>query len=68
MGIDNPSTIANSLCAHITLTGDPESLNRLYAMYDNVTVADLKAVTAKYFIPTGLTVATISADAEGGVK
>lgn len=68
MGIDNPSTIANSLCAYVTLTGDPESLNRLYAMYDNVTVADLTAVTAKYFIPTGLTVATISADAEGGVK
>lgn len=68
MGIDNPSTIANSLCAYITLTGDPESLNRLYAMYDKVTVADLKAVAAKYFVPSGLTVATISPDAEGGVK
>ncbi|MFA6455488.1 MAG: pitrilysin family protein [Bacteroidota bacterium] len=68
MGIDNPSAIANSLCAYITLTGDPESLNRLYAMYDKVTVADLKAVATKYFIPNGLTVSTISADAEGGVK
>lgn len=68
MGIDNPSTIANSLSAYITLTGDPESLNRLYVMYDKVTVADLKSITAKYFIQSGLTVATISADAEGGVK
>ncbi len=68
MGIDNPSTIANSLSAYVTLTGDPESLNRLYAMYDKVTVADLKSVTAKYFVPSGLTVATISSDAEGGVK
>lgn len=68
MGIDNPSTIANSICAYVTLTGDPESLNRLYAMYDKVTVADLKMVTEKYFIPSGLTVATISPDAEGGVK
>jgi zinc protease len=68
MGIDNPSTIANSLCAYITLTGDPESLNRMYALYNNVTIADLKMAADKYFVPSGLTVATISADAEGGVK
>jgi zinc protease len=68
MGIDNPSTIANSICSYVMLTGDPESLNRLYALYDTVTVADLKMVAAKYFVPSGLTVATISADTEGGVK
>lgn len=68
MSIDNPSTIANSLCAYITLTGDPESLNRLYAMYDKVTNDDLKRIAATYFVPSGLTVATISADAKGGVK
>lgn len=68
MSIDNPSTIANSLCAYITLTGDPESLNRLYAMYDKVTNDDLKRIAATYFIPSGLTVATISADTKGGVK
>lgn len=68
MGIDNPSTIANSLCAYITLTGDPESLNRLYAMYDKVTNNDLKRIAAQYFVPSGLTIATISADEQGGVK
>jgi zinc protease len=68
MGIDNPSTIANSLCAYITLTGEPESLNRLYAMYDKVTNDDLKRITAKYFVPSGLTISTISADEQGGVK
>ncbi|HLP14749.1 MAG TPA: pitrilysin family protein [Bacteroidota bacterium] len=68
MRIDNPSTIANSLCAYITLTGDPESLNRLYALYDKVTAEDVKMAAVKYFVPSGLTVVTISADAEGGVK
>ena len=68
MSIDNPSSIANSLCAYITLTGDPESLNRLYALYEKVTNDDLKKVAAKYFVPSGLTIATISADAQGGVK
>lgn len=68
MSIDNPSTIANSLAAYVSLSGDPESLNRLYALYDKVTNEDLKMVAAKYFIPSGLTIATISADAQGGVK
>lgn len=68
MSIDNPSSIANNLCSYIMLTGDPESLNRLYALYEKVTNDDLKRVAAQYFIPSGLTIATISADEKGGVK
>ncbi len=67
MSIDNPETIANSLAHYIMLTGDPESINRLYAQYDRVTVDDLKQVAARYFVETGLTIATISADEAGGV-
>ncbi len=68
MSIDNPSRIANQLCAYIMLTGDPESLNRLYAMYDKVTVEDVKMVANKYFTPNALTIATITEDEEGGLK
>jgi zinc protease len=68
MGIDDPEAIANSLSHYIMLMGDPEALNRLYAMYDKVTVEDIKKVATQYFIPTGLTIATISEDKEGGVK
>ena len=68
MGIDIASTIANSVCAYITLSGDPDSLNRLYTQYDTVTNDDLKRITAKYFVPSGLTISTISADEQGGVK
>lgn len=68
MRIDSPESIANSLSRYIYLTGDPESLNRYYALYDKVTVEDIKNVAKKYFVPTGLTIATISPDAQGGVK
>jgi len=68
MSIDDPSRIANSLCHYIMLTGDPESLNRLYAMYDRVTVDDIKMVANKYFTPNALTIATITEDEEGGLK
>ena len=68
MSIDNPDAIANSISHYIYLTGDPESLNRLYAMYDKVTVDDVKMVANKYYNNSDLTIATISADEKGGVK
>lgn len=67
MSIDNPAAIANSLSHYIMLTGDPESINRLYAQYDKVSVDNLKEVAAKYFVESGLTIATISEDDSGGV-
>ena len=68
MGIDSPTSIAQTLSHYVQLTGDPESLNRTYANYDKVTNEDIMMVAKKYFVPTGLTIATISPDAEGGVK
>ncbi len=68
MGIDTPDAIANSLSHYIQLTTDPETVNRLYALYDKVTVEDVKMVASRYFVTTGLTVATISDLEMGGVK
>ena len=68
MGIDTPGAIAQSLGHYIQLTGDPESINRLYALYDKVTAEDLKIVANKYFNPEHLTIATISDDELGALK
>jgi zinc protease len=68
MGIDNPDAIANSLSHYIYLTGDPESLNNIYSLYDEVTVEDIKMAAAKYYVDNALIIATISSDENGGVK
>jgi len=68
MSIDNPTSIAESLSHYIWLTGDPETLNRLYALYDKVTPEDVMNVAKKYFVPAGLTVATIVPDDKLAVK
>lgn len=68
MSIDNPTSIAESLSHYIWLTGNPESLNKLYALYDKVTAADVMRVAKKYFVATGLTVATISPSENIDVK
>ncbi len=61
-------TIANSLSHYIYLTGDPESLNKTYALYDEVTVKDIEMVAKKYYVENALTIATISSDENGGVE
>ena len=68
MGIDTPGSIAQSLSHYIQLTGDPESINRLYALYDKVSAADIKMVANKYFTADHLTIATISDDELGVLK
>jgi zinc protease len=68
MGIDTPGAIAQSLSHYIQLTGDPESINRLYALYDKVTAEDIRMVANKYFKMEHLTIATISDDEKGALK
>lgn len=68
MAMDSPDAIANALSRYIWLTGDPESLNRIYARYDQVTPQDIMDVAKKYFVDNALTIATISPNKEGGVK
>ncbi len=68
MRMDTPDAVAGSLSHYIQLTGDPESVNRLYALYDQVTVEDIKMVANKYFNREQLTIATISEDEQGALK
>ncbi|MBK5284326.1 MAG: insulinase family protein [Bacteroidia bacterium] len=60
MSINSPDAIANNLSYFIWLTGNPESLNRAYAMYENITADNLKKSAQMYFNTTSLTMATIS--------
>jgi len=68
MNIDNPTSIAESLSHYVWITGDPESLNRLYSLYEKVTSKDIMDVAKKYFNPNSLTIGTIGLGASGGVK
>ncbi|MFN8153078.1 MAG: pitrilysin family protein [Bacteroidia bacterium] len=60
MGMDSPGRIAESLSFYTWVTGDPESINRTYALYDAITAEDMMSVAAKYFNPQSLTITTIS--------
>jgi zinc protease len=68
MRLDSPDQIANSMALYTWLTGNPESLNNYYALFDKVTATDIMNVAKKYFTPTSLTIATISPEETGNVK
>jgi zinc protease len=68
MNMDSPSSIAGSLTYYIWLTGNPESLNKIYAAYDKVTAKDIERAAKKYFVPQHLTISTITSQKEGGIK
>jgi zinc protease len=68
MGLDSPDQIANSLAQFIWLSGNPESINQYFALYDSVTAKDIMETAQKYFVPTHLTVGTIGPGEEAGLK
>ncbi|GAB3193725.1 pitrilysin family protein [Pontibacter aydingkolensis] len=68
MSMDSPDAIANSLARFIWLTGDPESINNLYGVFDTITAQDLMNVAKKYFVTQTLTVGTIAPTEKSPVK
>jgi zinc protease len=60
MGMDSPTAIAENLSFFTWVSGDPESINRTYALYEKVTAQDMMNAAKKYLVPAGLTIATIS--------
>ena len=60
MGLDNPDAVASSISHYIQLTGDPESVNRVYQLYDQVTPQDIMDVTKSYLTPNNRTVVILT--------
>jgi zinc protease len=60
MGLNTAGSVARGLAHYIALTGDPEAVNRVYAIYDRITPEDVRAAARKYFAPDGRTVVTLS--------
>ena len=64
MGLDNPGGIARTLSHYLQLTEDPETVNRVYRLYDAVTAEDIMRAATVYFADTKRTVVTLTQEAE----
>ena len=58
-GMDNSEAIAGAIVSYVARTRDPETLNRVYQLYDQVTAENVKAMANKYFTDNGLVVVTL---------
>ena len=64
MGLNNPSSIAQTLGHYLQLTGDPETVNRVYELYDLVSPEDIRTVANKYFAETNRTVVVLTQEGQ----
>ena len=63
-GLNNADAIARSITHYVQVAGDPESVNRVYALYDKVTPDDIMMVANKYFSPDNRTVVLLTMEGD----
>lgn len=52
--------IAGNLAYYINLTGDPNTVNKVFDLYEKITPEDIQLMTQKYFKTTNSTVVTLA--------
>jgi zinc protease len=56
MQLNNPDNVAVTVASYIAVTGNYESMNKVYALYDKVTAEDIMRAAKKYFAKENRTV------------
>ena len=64
MGLNNPANIAETLGHYLQLTEDPETVNRVYQLYDAVSPEDIQQVATTYFFETNRTVVVLTQEGQ----
>lgn len=60
LSMDNSETIARGVAQYVALRRTPETINRVYERYDEITPEDIREVARKYFVENGRTIVTLS--------
>ncbi|MGI9054382.1 MAG: M16 family metallopeptidase [Pyrinomonadaceae bacterium] len=67
MGMNSNDAIGGTLARFISLTGSPDTIDKLFALYDSVTPEDIRKYADKYFKETNKTVVTLKSK-NGGAE
>lgn len=59
LSLDNSQAIAATLAPYVALTGEPESINRLFDTYARLDASDIQGMANKYFDPSRRTIVTL---------
>jgi zinc protease len=58
--LDNSEAIAGTVARFVALRRTPETINRLYQLYEQITPEDIRNAARKYFIENGRTIVTLT--------
>jgi zinc protease len=67
MQLDSSEAIASNLAPYINLRRTPETINQVFALSQQLTPEDLRAVAQKYFVENNRTVVTLKTKADAAV-
>ncbi|HEX8709611.1 MAG TPA: pitrilysin family protein [Pyrinomonadaceae bacterium] len=70
LSMDSSDAIAGVLAPFVALRRTPETMNRLFDVYDSITPEDIRAAAARYFIERNRTIVTLRSTAanKGGAE
>lgn len=60
MAMNSNDAIADTLARFVALRRSPDTIDKLFALYDSITPEDVRAAAAKYFIDKNQTVVTLA--------
>jgi len=68
MQLDNSQTVAQTVARFVALRRTPDTIDRLFAIYAQLTPEDIRAAARKYLAESGRTIVTLTGIAAGGGK
>jgi zinc protease len=60
MAMNSNDAIAGTLAAFVALRRSPETIDKVFAMYDSITTEDIRFYAEKYFKDNNQTVVTLA--------
>ncbi|MBK5294404.1 MAG: insulinase family protein [Acidobacteriia bacterium] len=60
LGMDNSEALAGVLASYVALRRTPETINRVYDLYSQITPEDIRNAARKYFVESGRTTVTLT--------
>jgi zinc protease len=57
---DTADSVANTMAHYLSLTNEPSTVNKVYALYDRVSAEDVRSLAQKYFRPENRTSVTLT--------
>jgi len=62
--LDNSESVAQTVASYVSLRRTPDSIDKLYVQYGQLTPADLREMARKYLIESGRTIVTLTGAAK----